>query len=77
VLGRQVKVRAASPLVLRLISLFKPDLHEFMPMVPTYAAPIRYDAGKLQGLLGQLPHTSYDKALEQTVKALTPSESNT
>lgn len=43
-----MKVRAAGPLLLRLVSLFSRDLRDFMPMVPHYLGGIRYDAGNLE-----------------------------
>lgn len=71
ILGHTVKIRAAGPLVLRLVSLFKRDLRGFMQMVPTYVKPIRYDGAKLGELIGPTPRASYDDALAETVRSIT------
>lgn len=70
ILGRPVKVRAASPLMLRLVSLFNRELRGFMQMVPEYVKPIRYDGEKIEKLLGRVQHTDYKTALSQTVRAI-------
>lgn len=62
-----MKVRAAGPLLLRLVSLFSRDLRDFMPMVPHYLGGIRYDAGNLRGLLGELSMTPYEEAVPATL----------
>ncbi|KPK37606.1 MAG: hypothetical protein AMJ69_10970 [Gammaproteobacteria bacterium SG8_47] len=71
ILGRPIKVRAAGPLLLRLVSVFQADLRGFMQLVPTYVQPIRYDTGKLETLLGPAQRTPYEQALRQTLDALT------
>jgi len=69
-LGRPVKVRAAPPWLLRLLALWKPDLRDFLPMAPHYAQPIRYDATKLAGLLGEQRPTAYRAAFAATFEWL-------
>jgi nucleoside-diphosphate-sugar epimerase len=66
-LRRKVKVRAVGPLMLRLVSLFVPDLRAFLPMVPHYAQPIRYDASKLVRLLGPQARTPIAEAVGITL----------
>lgn len=69
-LGREVKVRAAGPLLLRLVGLFNKDLRDFMPMVPEYAKPISFDGGKIERLIGPLRQTAYNDALKATVESI-------
>jgi len=66
-LGRSVKLRAAGPALLWLVSLFNGDLRAFMPMVPEYAKPHAFDGSKLRALLGEPERTSYPEALKQTL----------
>jgi nucleoside-diphosphate-sugar epimerase len=67
-LGREVKLRAAGPLMLRLVSLFNADLRAFMPMVPEYAKPIRYDGSKLETLIGSSERTPWPDAVRETLR---------
>ena len=69
-LQRKVKVRAASPWLLRLLSLFNKDLRGLMQIVPDYVKPISFDGAKLDRLLGEIPRTNYPEALRRTVTAL-------
>ena len=69
-LGRTVKLRAAGPLMLRLVSLFSSDLRGFMQMVPDYMKPICFDASRLRALIGEPEMTSYDQGIAQTLSAL-------
>jgi hypothetical protein len=62
-----VKLRAAPTWVLRVMSLFSADLRGFMPMVPHYVQPLRYDATKLRGLIGELETTAYEEAIPTTL----------
>jgi nucleoside-diphosphate-sugar epimerase len=66
-LGRRVKLRTAGSVLLRLVSLFNRDLRDFLPMVPHYLRPMRYDGGKLARLLGEPELTPYDEAIPQTL----------
>jgi nucleoside-diphosphate-sugar epimerase len=66
-LGRKVRLRAAGPVMLRVVSLFVSDLRLFMPMVPEYVRPIRYDDGKLRALLGEPRLTSYRQGIGETL----------
>ena len=59
-LGRQVKLRSAGMTTLRIVGLFNKDLRGLLQVAPDYMKPVRYDAGKLQGLLGPQQITSYD-----------------
>ncbi|MDP2619850.1 MAG: NAD(P)H-binding protein [Hyphomicrobiales bacterium] len=69
-LKRDVRVRAAGPFMLRLVSPFKKELRDFMPMVPEYVKPISFDGAKIERLLGPLRHTAYEAALAATVASL-------
>ncbi len=66
-LGRPVKLRTAGTVLMRLVSLVNRGAREFLPMLPHYLQPIRYDAAKLARLLGPLHTTSYDKAIPATL----------
>ncbi len=66
-LGRTVRVRSAGTVMLRLAALASQPLRDFLPMVPHYVQPIRYDAGKLAKLLGPPPLTPYGDAIAQTL----------
>jgi nucleoside-diphosphate-sugar epimerase len=66
-LGRSVKLRSAGLTTLRIASLFKKDLRGFLQVAPNYMKPVRYDATKLQSLLGPLQITSYDVGIGQTL----------
>ena len=66
-LGRPVRVRAAGPLALRLVALFSPGLRSFLPMLPHYTKPIRFNAGKLRSLLGDVALTPYEEAVPATL----------
>ena len=70
ILSRPIKVRAAGPLLLGLVSLFQRDLRGFMQLVPTYVQPIRYDTSKLERLLGPAQPLGYEQALRQTLDAI-------
>lgn len=66
-LGRRVKLRAAGPTMLRLVSWFSRPLRQFMPMVPYYVEPISYDGSKLRALLGEPGVTSYRDGIAATL----------
>ncbi len=66
-LGRPVKLRSAGMTTLRIVSLFKKDLRGLLQVAPNYMKPVRYDARKLQGLLGALQMTSYEAGIGQTL----------
>ncbi len=66
-LGRAVKLRTAGLGLMRIASLFNRGARDFLPMVPYYLEPIRYDAAKLARLLGPLPTTPYDQAIPATL----------
>ena len=69
-LHREVRVRAAPPWLLRLLSLFKTDLRGFMQMVPEYVKPLSFDGSKLERLLGPAARTPYEEALRATIAAI-------
>lgn len=71
VLGRDVKLRAAGLTLLRLVGLFNKALRDFLQIAPEYVKPVTYDAGKLEGLLGAQPRTSYDDGIRKTLEWLT------
>jgi nucleoside-diphosphate-sugar epimerase len=64
------KLRAASPWLLRIVSLFDENLRSFMPMVPHYAKTITYDATKLRGVLGDIEITPYADGIRHTLDSL-------
>lgn len=66
-LGRAVNLRTAGPGLMRIVSLFNRAARDFLPMVPHYLQPIRYDAAKLARLLGPLQTTPYDTAIPATL----------
>jgi nucleoside-diphosphate-sugar epimerase len=66
-LGRSVKLRSAGTVLMRLVSLFNRGAREFLPMVPHYLKPIRYDAAKLARLIGAPRMTPYDEAIPATL----------
>jgi len=66
-LGRRVKLRAAGPLLLRLVALFNRDLRGFLQMVPEYLKPVRYDTSRLEGLIGRQTATPYTDAIAATL----------
>ena len=53
--------------MLRIVSLFNKDLRGLLQVAPDYMKPVRYDARKLQGLLGPPQMTSYDAGIGQTL----------
>jgi nucleoside-diphosphate-sugar epimerase len=67
ILDKPIKVRAAPLWMLRLIGLFNKPLRQFLPMAPYYVQPIRYDAGKLRGLLGDFHLTDYEIGIRRTL----------
>lgn len=66
-LGRPVKLRAAGMAMLRIVSLFNKDLRGMLQVAPDYMKPVRYNAGKLQKLLGPPQITSYAEGIGQTL----------
>lgn len=66
-LGRKVKLRTAGTVLMRLVSLFNRGARDFLPMLPHYLQPMRYDASKLARLLGPPPVTPYAEAIPQTL----------
>jgi nucleoside-diphosphate-sugar epimerase len=66
-LGRQVKLRSAGMTTLRIVGLFNNDLRGLLQVAPDYMKPVRYDARKLQGLLGPQQMTSYDAGIGHTL----------
>lgn len=66
-LGREVKVRTASVGLLKFLALFNADLRAFKPMLEDYAQPVRYDTGRVTGLLGPLRSTPYGEAIPATL----------
>jgi nucleoside-diphosphate-sugar epimerase len=69
-LGRPVKLRAAGMAMLRIVSLFKKDLRGFLQIAPNYMQPVRYDARKLEALIGRQPMTSYEDGIGRTLAAI-------
>ncbi|MFO7609727.1 MAG: NAD(P)H-binding protein [Candidatus Krumholzibacteriia bacterium] len=69
-LDRRVKVRTAPRWLLRALGLVSADLRAFAPVLDDYLQPIRYDAGRLAGLLGPLPTTPYAEAIGAVLEDL-------
>jgi nucleoside-diphosphate-sugar epimerase len=69
-LNREVRVRAAPPWLLRILSFFKKDLRGFMQVVPEYVKPISFDGAKLNRLLGHTARTPYEDALRATITSI-------
>jgi nucleoside-diphosphate-sugar epimerase len=67
-LGRPVKLRSAGMMTLRIVSLFNKELRGFLQVAPDYMKPVRYDARKLQGLIGPQQMTAYDAGIGRTLK---------
>jgi hypothetical protein len=65
-LVRAIKLRTAGMTMLRLVGLFNKDLRGFLQMAPEYLKPVRYDARKLEGLLGAQAMTPYATGIAQT-----------
>ena len=66
-LGRPVRLRSVGLTTLRIVGLFNKDLRGLLQVAPDYMKPVRYDARKLQGLLGPPQMTSYDAGIGQTL----------
>jgi nucleoside-diphosphate-sugar epimerase len=66
-LGRSVKLRSLGLTTLRIVSLFNKDLRGLLQVAPDYMKPVRYDARKLQGLIGPPQMTSYDAGIGWTL----------
>jgi nucleoside-diphosphate-sugar epimerase len=66
-LGRSVKLRSIGLTTLRIVSLFSKDLRGLQQVAPDYMKSVRYDARKLEGLLGSLQKTSYYAGIDQTL----------
>jgi hypothetical protein len=47
--------------------VLKPTFRGFLQVAPDYMKPVRYDARKLQGLLGPPQMTSYDAGISHTL----------
>jgi len=69
-LGRQVKVRGTTPIVLKYASVFVPDLRPLRPLLSTYGKPIRFDGSRLFALLGDMPRTPYTEGIPAAVEWL-------
>lgn len=69
-LNREVRVRAAPPWLLRILSMFKKDLRGFMQVVPEYVKPISFDGAKLERLIGHMARTTYEDALRATIASM-------
>ena len=44
------------------------DLRGFVQVAPNYMKPVRYDARKLEGLLGRQAMTPYDHGIANTLQ---------
>lgn len=50
-----------------MVGLFDPGLRAFLQMVPEYLKPIRYDARRLEELLGPQRRTGYEEGIRRTL----------
>ena len=66
-LGCTVKLRTAGMSMLRVVGLFNKDLRNFLQMAPDYMKTVRYDARRLNGLLGAQAMTSYEDGISHTL----------
>jgi len=66
-LGREVKLRPAGLMTLRLVSLFNRDLRGFLQVAPDYLKPVAYYAGKLARLIGKPDLTPYESGIASTL----------
>ncbi len=66
-LGRPIKLRSAGLMALRIVGLFNKDLRGFLQMATEYIKPVRYNARKLEALLGPPQMTSYDAGIGRTL----------
>jgi nucleoside-diphosphate-sugar epimerase len=66
-LGRRIKLRSVGLTVLRIVSLSNKDVHGFLQVAPDYMKPVRYDARKLQRLLGPQQMTPYETGIGHTL----------
>jgi nucleoside-diphosphate-sugar epimerase len=66
-LGREIKVRAAPPWLVRLLALVSPKLRPVVPLAPHYARPVRYDTAKLRSLLGDVERTPLAEGVAATL----------
>jgi hypothetical protein len=73
-LGREVRVRAAPPWLLRLLALVSPKLRPAAVIAPHYARPVRYDTAKLRSLLGEVARTPLAEAVAATLDGLAASD---
>lgn len=71
-LGREVRARGAGRRLLQLLALFSRDLRGFLPMVPTYLRPLRFDASRIRAVLGErdLTSTPHESAIPATLDSL-------
>jgi len=69
-LGRSVKLRSAGLTTLRIVGLVNRDLRDFLQVAPDYMKPVRYDARKLQRLLGPPQMTTYDVGIGETLSSI-------
>lgn len=72
-LGRKLRLRAAGPLLLRLVAVFNDELRAFSPLLRDYTRPLRVDPGRLRALVGEIPTTPHETAIPATLDALAAS----
>jgi len=63
-LGRQIKLRSAGMMTLRIVGLFNKDLRGLLQVARDYMKPVRYDVRKL---LGSQQINSYEFGIDQTL----------
>jgi nucleoside-diphosphate-sugar epimerase len=69
-LRHPVKLRAAGLIMLRMVSLFNKELRGLLQVAPDYMKPVRYDASKLERLLGPQVMTPYETGIGTTLDCI-------
>jgi nucleoside-diphosphate-sugar epimerase len=66
-LGHEIAVKGAPPWLLKILGVFSAQIRDALPLVDHYARPVRYDTSKLEGLLGEVETTPYERAVPITL----------
>lgn len=66
-MDQPLKLKMITPFMMRLASMFRPDVRQFADVYPIYNAPAVFDDGATRALIGEWPVTSHHDALERTI----------